>query len=406
MISRLKLKKGILRKFARALVALLYGTPVRNFQKTSLEDLPSPKRILILNGAHIGDIVISTSILPILRSAYPSAEIGFLVGSWAAMVIKKHPEVAYVHVVDHWWHNRSKKSRFQKYLQYRRTYRQGLSEIRERNYDLALCIYPYLLPDFMNLAWHAKIPVRLGFRESLFAALATTAVDLPKNPFLHQSALQAEILRPLHLLRTDVEKRHSSLPQSTEADLHEVCRLLKVDNLSAMRYRIIHLGTGARSREMTPAFWRELAANLAVTCTIVFTGQGEREASLIAEVVEGLGNCVNACDKLSWGGFVAAVRNAELLYGVESMAGHVAGAVGTPCVVIYSGAAGVARWRPEGSVLVMSNHLECAPCNLPNGCDTMACMRGIEPQSIIAIEALLLHRTPDPQLSLNGPADV
>ena len=396
MLSKFKLRKGVLRKFARAFIALIHATPFRNFRKISLEDMQTPTRILILNGAHIGDIVISTSILPILRSAYPSAEIGFLVGSWAAMVIKGHQDIAYVHILDHWWHNRSNKSRIQKYLQYRKTYNQALSEIREKNYDLALCIYPYLLPDFMDLAWHAKIPVRVGFKESLYAPLATVAMDLPKNSFLPQSAIQATILQPFNLGRAHLEKRMPVLPQSTEADILEICRLLNIDNISEQSYRIIHLGTGARSREMTPAFWREIAESISKRHKVIFTGQGEREATQIAEVINGLENCVNACNKLSWGGFVATVRHADLLYGVESMAGHVAAAVGTRCIVVYSGAAGVARWRPEGSSIVMSNHLECAPCNLPNGCDAMTCMRSIAPQEIIEIEAYLPQRMRDP----------
>jgi ADP-heptose:LPS heptosyltransferase len=35
-----------------------------------------PKRVLLINCAHIGDVVISTSLLSVLRSAHPQAEWG------------------------------------------------------------------------------------------------------------------------------------------------------------------------------------------------------------------------------------------------------------------------------------------------------------------------------------------
>jgi heptosyltransferase-2 len=342
-----------------------------------------PRRILLLNGAHIGDIVVSTSIIPVLRSAYPSAEIGFMDGSWSSMVLKNHPDIAFLHCIDHWLLNRNGKSFLSRYMQYRRTYKVALREIRETHYDLALCIYPYLFADFMDLAWKAGIPVRLGFQASVFVSLASAAVAVPENPFLHQGAIQAEVLRPLNLSRTHTEKRKPILPESAPEAIQEVCKLLGVARISDAHYRIVHVGSGAHFRELPVDFWRELAEELSKTHTLVFTGHGPHEAAQIAEIIDGLDHCINACNLLSWNGFVAAVRYADTLYGIESMAGHVAGAVGTRTIVVYTGTAGVARWRPEGNVTVMSNHLECAPCGSPNGCETMACIRGVRPQDLI-----------------------
>jgi ADP-heptose:LPS heptosyltransferase len=369
------------------MVALAYGIPFRKTRTIPNPNSYSPQRILILNGAHVGDTVITTSILPILRSAYPKAEIGYVTGSWASMVLRNHQELSHLHIVDHWWHNRSRESRWRKYQRYRGTRKQALREIRDANYDLALCVYPYFLPDFMDLAWAARIPVRLGFSVSLFASLATATVDVPNNFFLHQSAIQAEVLKPLQLDPEHMDQRRGVLPESSEKAIQEVCALLGVRDLESNPYRIIHMGCGDPKREKSLEFWKELAASQAAEATVVFTGQGEREESNIKAAIDGLQNCINACNRLSWDGFVAAVRHAERLYGVESMAGHLAAAVGTPCVVVYSGAAGVARWRPEGpAAIVMTNHLPCAPCQLPWGCETMDCIRKVTAQNVIQIQ--------------------
>ncbi len=379
-----------IRNFTKGAVRTIFPRVYKLFHRGSRRRPESinetPRRILILNSAHIGDLVISTSIIPILRSAYPTAKIGFAVGSWSAMVIANHPEVDFVHRVDHWYSNRNNTSFINKLLIYSRSYKATLREIRGIDYDLAICVFPYFYPDLMELAWRAGIPVRLGFRRSLFASMATSAVDVPPSSFLHQSALQAEVLTPLSIDARHIAKRKSSLPPSTEEATLEVSSLFGTVRQSRSRYFVVHMGAGAINREMPLEFWRTIVSQLLQTHVVLFTGKGSREAANIALVTDGLENCLNACDKLSWNGFIAAIRNADALYGVESMAGHVAAAVETPCVVVYSGVAGVARWRPEGSrCTVFTNHLACAPCGNIRGCEAMTCLKEINPSDIVAL---------------------
>jgi heptosyltransferase-2 len=364
---------------------LMHG-PSREKEAAPL--IGEPKRILVLNGAHIGDAVISTSIIPILRSAYPAAAIGFVVGSWSSMVIAGHPDIAFMHQVDHWSLNRSDTSDIKKLRHFRKTYKVALDEIRNTGYDIAVCIFPYFLPDYMDLAWRAGIPIRLGFTNSLFASLATALTDVPTTPFLHQGALQAEVLRPLSIDERHMVKRKSVLPGSTKEAMSEASRLLRVADIRTAKYCIVHIGAGALNREMPPDFWRDIAASLSKSQSLLFTGRGSREAAKIASAIQGLENCINACDKLSWNGFVAAVRYADALYGVESMAGHVAAAVDTPSIVVYSGVAGVARWRPEGTLsTVFTNHIACAPCGNIHGCKDMTCLKDIVPIDILASQS-------------------
>jgi heptosyltransferase-2 len=346
----------------------------------------APRRILLLNGAHIGDIVISTSILPILRSAYPNAQIGFATGSWSKMVLEDHPDVDFVHCIDHWILNRGPENLFRRIRRYHATRKIALREIREAQYDLAISLYTFSYPDLINIAWCAGIPVRLAFRQSLFSSLATAVTDASRNDFLVQGAIQAEVLRPLSLDLCHLKKRRATLPDTTDKAIRELCALLQLPTVGDVTYSIVHMGSGALKRELPLTFWREVAAELSKSQTLVFTGKGEREAANASRVISGLPRCINACDRLSWDGFVAAVRFAQTVFGVESMAGHVAAAVGTRCVVAYTGMAGVARWRPESEdSTVITRHLSCAPCVRPRGCAAMACIRGTLPKEMTSL---------------------
>ncbi len=227
--------------------------------------------------------------------------------------------------------------------------------------------------------------MRIGYETSLFSCLATRVVEYPKNPFVHQGARIAELLRALPIDAVHFRRRKSSLAKSDISSVQEVCSVLGMPSIEGAEYRIVHMGSGEVRRESSPiSFWRDLAVRLSQERTLVFTGRGARESRNIAAAIAGLNNCVNACDRFSWGGFVAAVRHAEVLYGVESMAGHVASAVGTRCVVVYGGMAGAAQWRPEGpDSVVFTNHVVCAPCHRPSGCVSMTFSHGFTPSDLV-----------------------
>lgn len=379
--------KSLLKKLVKLIIwlvaKLLVGkSNVSNFTPSRLR----PRRILLLNGAHVGDIIISTSILPILRGAYPDCEVSFVTGSWSYPVLKEHPDISHVHIVDHWRLNRNRISTLRKLLRYWKTRNNALSEIKAIGYDVALSLYPWY-PDFLFFCWQANIAVRIGFSQNVFSPFATMVADFPTNPFIHQVTRQAEILRPLAIDEGLFERRKITLPTSSPDAIKEVCEVLKTSTLANVHYLVLHIGSGAPHRELPIEFWRELVQELSRDHILFFTGKGQREAQNICSVISGFPNCVNACDRLSWNGFVAAIRYAKVLYGVESMAGHVASAVGTRCVVVYTGAAGVARWRPEGNdSIVFTNHVPCAPCSKSNGCKEMACLRGIKPVDILKIQ--------------------
>jgi ADP-heptose:LPS heptosyltransferase len=346
-----------------------------------------PKRILLLNGAHIGDIVIASSLLPALHSAFPEAEIGIVCGSWAREVLRQHPQVSFTHEIDHWRLNRSAISLAGKLLRYWTTRRSALGEMRALKYDLAIALH-ISRPDFLEIAWRAGIPMRAAFTRSLWAPLATVQASYPEDDaaFVTQSACLETLLRALGIGEEHIRLRRSTLPPSSPQAIAEVSDLLGGAAPDQVRYCVVHMGSGVPAKELPISFWRELSGGLAQRWRVVFTGVGEREGAKIREVMEGIPGCVNACGRLSWNGFVAAVRHAEALYGVDSAAAHVAAAVGTPCFAVYSGIGGVGRWRPESDrSVVWSQPVPCSPCHRKDGCQEMSCMKGITPQNLLEI---------------------
>jgi ADP-heptose:LPS heptosyltransferase len=345
---------------------------------------PQPKRILLMNGGHIGDIVIATSLLPVLRSAYPNAEIGFLTATWSHGVVRNHPEVAHTHCVDHWRMNRQESSFVRKRLRYWRTRRQALKEVRALSYNISFSLHPWRA-DFLPLAWQAGIPERVAFSSSLWAPLATALAEYPDDDLpIHQGECQARLLRQIGIESGHLQHRRSSLGATSDRALSEVRDLIGLSGHDQVRYSVIHMGAGVQAKELPLAFWRDVASRLSVGQAVIFTGRGARESSNVDRAIGDLPRCYNACDRLSWDGFVAAIRYADTLYSVDSMASHVAAAVGTKCVAMFGGMNTIARWRPEAeNCVVWSNPVPCSPCHRQHGCAVMTCMQGFAPLEIL-----------------------
>lgn len=343
----------------------------------------APKRILLINGAHLGDVIISTSVLPVLRSAFPDVEIGFAAGSWAHEVIEDHPEIEFTHRIDDWRRIRTRVSIWQKWKECRRTRAQFLREIRDLQYDWAIALY--WRPDFFDLVWRAGIPVRAAYRQRIEAFLAThLAPSRQYDFFVPEGARHEGLLRALGIEERHIRMRKGCLAPSDQGALSEVKTLFPGQNACLPDFCIVHMGAGSSVREMATSFWREVTKSLSLRKVVVFTGQSERENTNIRTVMEGMSNCINACGSLSWKGFVAALRHASEVYSVDTAAAHAAAAVGTPTTVVSTGINGTGRWHPEGAkVTVWTNHVFCSPCFRSNGCRQMECLTGIRPDEVV-----------------------
>jgi ADP-heptose:LPS heptosyltransferase len=352
--------------------------PKRDFGDTSV----TPKRILLVNVAHMGDVVLSTSVLPILKCAYPDVKIGFLVGSWSRQIVQDNDMVDTVHVVDHWRLNRGSDWLVKKFLHYLSTRKRAIEELKACNYDVAIDLYT-CFPSMSMLLWQAGIPIRIGYVSSGFGPLFTNRVDFPIED-MHEMDYQSRLLHELPIQDKCFEKQHSILSYPGKEAYAEFYQHLNAASLDTVKYRILHIGAGLPAKEWSLESWKKLVNLLQKDGRIlVFTGIGLRENENIELVIQGAENCINLCTKLSWSSYLAAIQYAELVYCTDSLAGHLAAALDTRCVVVYSGITDQDRWRPVSDKCVLvTNHVQCAPCHNRLGCEGMQCMNGIASDSV------------------------
>ncbi|MBI5764523.1 MAG: glycosyltransferase family 9 protein [Planctomycetes bacterium] len=354
--------------------AALVDAMLAVIERSTRRAIPRPRKILLANFGHLGDIVMSTPCLSILRKAFPEATIGFLIGSWARPVLEGHPDISRLHVVDHWFMDRGPESRFVKAPRYWRDCLRVAREIERERYDVAIDLRAYK-PNAIPVLRLANIPVRIGYTKVGFGPLLTHPRRFVYRR-AHETVVQSDLLEALGVSQAEREDAAFHLPLS-ESGLAEARRVL---GDTSGPYRVVHAGASVAVRDWPVESWRALVERLTREGRrLVFTGRGPRDRAIVEHIATGLSNCINACDALSWAGLVEMIRGAELVYSVETAAGHVAVAVGSPVVAIYGGMQDWRHWAPRagpGSVC-LSNVVPCWPCFTYNGCGDEKCLKGI-----------------------------
>jgi ADP-heptose:LPS heptosyltransferase len=346
---------------------------VVDFSRRRSFSIKPPKSILISNNAGIGDAVLSTSVIPVLKSAFPEVEIGFLVGSGSKSVLEGHPLVKRVHIVDHFYYNRKDKSLFRRILNYWCTSIIALIKIRATSYDVAIELNPHMQNSII-LLWMAGIPARLGYTSGGFGALLTHKMDWVDKP-QHFYHYYMDLLRFLPVEKEHISKAHVTLPSLGE---DEFARELECIGVQNKKYIVFHVGPSAVWKKWQTENWRELAKLLVADgMKLIFTGSTSIEKSEVATITEGLEGCANLCGRLNWAGFVSAIKYARLLVSIDTCAYHVASGFNTPCILLTMGVA-PHQWYPmHMPAKVLTHSVDCIPCYRRGGCEGMECLKGI-----------------------------
>jgi ADP-heptose:LPS heptosyltransferase len=135
----------------------------------------------------------------------------------------------------------------------------------------------------------------------------------------------------------------------TEAD-RALPRRLIADRIGAQPFIALSIGTKQAANDWGAANWRGLAEQLcrAYPHRLVFVGgEGDREQSgaVTAGVAE---RCVNLCGALSVRESAALIGSAVLFIGNDSGPMHLAAAVGTPLIAVFSRLFPPGMWFPPG----------------------------------------------------------
>jgi len=353
---------------------LLFLNFLYSFKRKKQVPSISPKKILLCNIANFGDVVISTTVLPTLKSHFPNCEIGFLAATAVGKTVLEHiPWIARVHCIDHWVFRCHSEGFCKAVLHYIIQARKLRKELKACQYDTAIDLYSYF-PNAIPLLAKSRIPIRIGFPTGGFSNLLTHSVSWT---FADRYVGYAH----LHLLKVlGIDPSHENP--------------LPAYNFKKNRSQhvIIHMGCSHALKQWKTDRWIQLILRLEkLGWKIVLTGKGGNEKK-ICDLVSAQTSATNLCNQLSWPAFVSTIQEARLVITVDSVAVHTAAGSLTPTLVIFSGINSANMWTPPCvSCKTLVNTIPCYPCFNRKGCSTMKCINEISVDDVFLEAVKLLH---------------
>lgn len=351
--------------------------------KTALDPLKKintldSKKILLVNGAHLGDLVISTAAIRRIKEANPGIKIGFVAGSWGEELLKSHPGIDYFYPVNHWRLNRSASSKLSKVILYWRQWLAAYHSICKERYDVAILLNSFF-PNFASLLWLSRCKLTAGYVSAGGSPLLSLYLPKPKGS---EQAIQLALLDAINIYGIS-----SGWMQVEDSLSNKVTK----DQLPRT-FILLHPGTGNAAKEWPIERWIALGQLLHNKGhSIVLTGHGETESNLCKEIAAQT-NGIDLSNQINLNEWILIIQKARIVIGVDSAVGHIASALQKPFIGIYSGIGEIARWTPAGNeVIILTHHMPCSPCHT-RPCKDRPCLLKIEPIDVLATTNQLLSK--------------
>jgi len=338
-----------------------------------------PQRILLASAGHLGDMVIMRAILDGLKSALPEVEFGALVPPWSAQVMEGHPALNRIHAHAPLF-GKPGQGKAKGALGWIRNLPGTVFDLGKAGYDLAFDLRQWAPSYALELAL-ARIPHRFGFQEALGAPLYSSRLDSPPQDRVLETELQ---FRLVACAGYDLPRQPAALPAPGPEVMAAWSSFALEHQLGPKPFRVFHVGASREAKGWVLGKWRELLAQQeAKGIRVVFTGAGAKDLALVRACMMGSKLAVNAVNALPWPVFVTAMQQAELVFTVDTVAGHIAAAAGTPCVIVFCGVEDPGRFAPVGAnVRVLAQPVACYPCLLPYGCAQRPCVACLEVEEV------------------------
>jgi heptosyltransferase-3 len=307
------------------------------------------QRVLIVRLRSIGDTVLTTPSLFVLRRFLPQARIDILLENWVAPVLESFEHVNNVIQLE----RGSTAARFQ-----------VAREIRAAQYDVVYNLHGGTTATLLTRASGARY--RVGFAHYQYARLhnylAPSSLLLWGKAEAHSVEQQLALLGWTGVPVSDRPATHLTVSVSAAASIST--RLAAAGFTESTPFAMVHPATSFATKQWATEKFARVTEYLAERglSTVALAAPGE--AHVVKNLVTHSSAPVISLTDLSLPEVTALAARARLFVGNDSGIAHMAAAVKTPSVVIF-GSSNVAHWKPWATAPAETvlEEMDCQPCH-------------------------------------------
>jgi len=329
------------------------------------------KRILIRAVNWIGDAVMTTPAIGVIREYFPQAEITILANQLVSQVFTHDTRVDRIITFDRNGIHKGILGRLRL-----------AAELRRHSFDLAI-----ILPnsfDSASVPWLAGIPVRLGKNSDGRWCMLTNRYQSDKSaPGRHEVEYYLELIRSFGISGS-MTQPHLFISKEEE---------LKAANLlekHGMRHDdfVIGVNPGATygsAKRWYPDRFAEVARRLGAEWSakiVIFGGPGEVE--IAADIERRLeGETLNVAGKTTVRELMALIKRCNFFITNDSGPMHIAAALNVPLVAIFGSTDHSTTSPYTDRAVIVRKDTDCAPC-MKRECPTdHRCMTSVTPETVV-----------------------
>jgi len=352
------------------------------------------QNILIFRIGHLGDSLVALPALWAIRKAFPAAHITLLTN-----IDVKNPHyisprniLPQSGLIDSWLSFPTTSQRTEKL----RALVRLLVDLRREKYDALI----YLMPRMRNR--------RQIDRDRNFFRLAGISNILGMR-YLSENSLDTEIPKPVPSVTSEAEflcdllencgipidkSERNTVLLLTDRELAAANSILtpEIDTHTGKTLIGVAPGTKWESKKWSADRFESVVARLIAehSCYPIVFG-GAEDHSLGNHLISRWGIGLNTAGRMNVRESAALLGRCDLYLGNDTGTMHLAAAMNTPCVAIFSAIDWRGRWHPFGTRnRIFRKTVECEGCNTPHCFNDHKCLKLIEEADVYsACEALL-----------------
>lgn len=304
-------------------------------------------KILIIQTASIGDVVLATPVIQKMAVFFPESEIDFLVKKGIESILYNNPNLHKILV----WNKSAEKYKNLRIL---------ISHIRNRKYDVVVNLQRFASSGIITTLSGAS--VRLGFNKNPFSIFYTKSVKHKISAKNKQSP--HEVHRNLNVIKsiTDSSNNYPLKLYPSQTDF------AKTSQFKTKKYICIAPTSLWYTKQFPPEKWIEFIKKLDQDLVVYFLG-AKNDFQICEQIIKETGHIIsmNLCGKLSFLESAALMKDANMNFVNDSAPQHFASAMNAPVTSIFCSTVAAFGFGPlsENSIVVETNiQLDCRPCGL------------------------------------------